>query len=257
MRRVRLVLCLLLPPALAVPAQAQKLQWSDVVYVPGRWQAGRLVSVPTTNPATDSLALVMRVDYFASAPRWRAEIRRSGDGRSFGEAEILLGDRATVLAVTQLGTTPLDQHALGRDTLVRAAAAVFDAAGRRQGAAAGRIVERAAAGAVRRVVFRRSVRSPTFSDDVLNPRGQTAGRQLLAGRLTQVGDQRSASVVATAGARGVDRVRTPRGEVAVTPDTMAVVRMERLAVGAVRLEEFLRTGGLGPYAAAQPEGPRP
>jgi hypothetical protein len=88
---------------------------------------------------------------------------------------------------------------------------------------------------------------------MLNPRNQTAGRQLIAGRLTAVGDQRSASVVATAGARGVDRVRTPRGEVAVTPDTMAVRRMEQLAVGAMRLEDFLRQGGLGPY---RPE-PRP
>ena len=62
-------------------------------------------------------------------------------------------------------------------------------------------------------------------------------------------------MVATAGARGVDRVSTPRGEVPVRPDSMAIVRMERFAVGAMRLEDFLRLGGLGPYRAA--EGQRP
>jgi hypothetical protein len=35
----------------------------------------------------------------------------------------------------------------------------------------------------------------------------------------------------------------------VTPDTAAVTRMDRFSVGTVALEEFLRAGGLGPYAA--------
>ncbi len=240
--------------ALAGPAVGQKLQWADVVYVPGAWQAGRLVPRSTTNTAADTLALVMRVDYFASAPRWRAEIRRSSDGVNFGEPTVLLGERTSASVVTQLGATPLDQHALGRDLLVRSAI-VFDANGRRTGVASGRIVDRAANGTVVRVAFRRSQRTANFSDDLLNPRGPSAGRQLIASRLTSVGDQRSASVVATAGARGVDRVRTPRGEVPVRPDSMAIVRMEHFSVGAMRLEDFLRQGGLGPYKPA--EGQRP
>lgn len=234
--------------AIAAPRlHAQKVQWSDVVYVPGRWQGGRLVPQTTRNQATDTLALVMRVDYFGHAPRWRAELRRSTDGRTFGEPSVLLGNGATVLVVTPLGTTPLAQHALGRDSLVRAAAAALDGAGRRTGVANGRFTEPGSGGAVLRVAFRRTARTAAFDDRLLDPRGASAASRLIAGRLTQVGDQRSASVVATAGARGVDRVRTPGGELAVTPDTMAVVRMERFAVGALRLEEFMRLGGLGPY----------
>jgi hypothetical protein len=49
----------------------------------------------------------------------------------------------------------------------------------------------------------------------------------------------------------VDRVQTPQGSVPVRPDTAAVSRMEHFAVGAVTLEDFLRAGGLGPYAPAR------
>jgi hypothetical protein len=199
--------------------------------------------------ATDTLALVMRVDYFANPPRWRAEIRRSSDGQTFGEPDVVLGggNAAAASVVTRLGATPLDRHALGRDSLIRAVAAVMGPTGRRQGAANGRLAERRADGSVFRVAFRRTARTAAFDDRLLDPRNTSAGAQLISSRLTSVGDQRSAGVVATAGARGVDRVRTPGGEVPVTPDTMAVVRMERFAVGAMRLEDFMRLGGLGPY----------
>jgi len=236
-------------PALAVLAAAaptgalaQRAQWTDVVYVPGQWSAGRVV------PRADSLALVMRVDYFSAPPRWRAEVRRTADGQTLGTPEILVGSGEQALVVTQLGTTPLDQHALGRDPLVRALV-VFDAGGRRTGAAGGRITDRAADGKVTRVVFRRAVRNPGFDTKLLDPGNRAGGRTLLASGISAVGDQRSASVVATAGARGVDRVKTPGGDVPVRPDTMAVVRMEHVSVGSVALEAFLRAGGLGPYAA--------
>lgn len=252
MRRVPLTCGLL--AVLAAPALGQRTQWSDVVYVPGRWQAGRLVRATTRNAATDTLALVMRVDYFASSPRWRAEIRRSTDGQSFGTPDVVFGNGATVEVQTPLGVTPLAQHALGRDSLAVAAVAVMDAAGRARGPASRRIAETAgAAGPVTRVIFRRPQRNPSFSAELLSPGRQAGGRVLLASGIQSVGDQRSASVVATAGARGVDRVRTPRGEVPVHPDTTAVSRMERFAVGAVRLEDFLRAGALGPYAPSRSE----
>jgi hypothetical protein len=238
-----------LVPALAIlggvapgRALAQRAQWTDVVYVPGRWAAGHIVAQP------DSLALVMRVDYFSVPPRWRAEVRRTGDGQTMGTPEILVGSGDQAVVVTQLGTTPLDQHVLGRDPLARALV-VFDAAGRRKGAASGRMAERAADGKVTRVVFRRAIRNPSFDTALLDPGNRAGGRTLLASGIAAVGDQRSASVVATAGARGVDRVKTPGGEVPVRPDTMAVVRMEHFAIGSVALEEFLRAGALGPYAA--------
>jgi hypothetical protein len=255
MRRTLAAAALLLA-ALAPGLAAQRTQWTDAVYVPGRWQAGRLLRVASRNGATDSLALVMRVDYFSNPPRWRAEVRRSADGRTFGAPEIIIGNGAAAQVVTQLGATPFEQHALARDTLVRAAVGALDASGRRRGAASGRIAEKLASGVVGRVVFRRAQRAPTFSDELLNPGGSAGGRALLASGIHQVGDQRSASVVATAGARGVDNVQTPRGNVPVHPDTMAVVRMERFSVGSLRLEEFLRAGHLGAYGSRE-GGPQP
>lgn len=246
---------LLLSAGLAVltagTAAAQKAQWTDVAYVPGRWAGGRLAAKASSNPQTDSLALVMRVDYFSRPPRWRAEIRRTSDGRTMGAPDILVGDGARVVVITALGSTPLDQHALGQDTLVKAVIAVFNADGRRQGPSNGRFADRAANGTVTRVAFRRAVRNASFADALLDPGAQAGGRNLLASGITAVGDQRRASVVATAGARGVDRVKTPGGDVPVKPDSAAIVRMERFTVGAVALEDFLRTGGLGPYAPAR------
>ncbi len=234
-------------------ARAQKTAWSDAVYVPGRWTAGRLVAAPTSNGATDALALVMRVDYFAKAPRFRMEVRRSADGQTFGDAQVLLGNGADVQVVTALGATPLARHALNTDTLVRAAIAVVSG-GRLQGTANGRAVERMADGSVGRVVFRRSQRSPAFDDAMLDPRNTSAGRQFLSRSIASVGDQRSTAVVATAGARGVDRVQTPHGSVPVTPDSLAIRRMEVFPVGAMTLEEFLRQGALGPYAVRADSG---
>jgi hypothetical protein len=245
----------LLLAAAAERAHAQKAQWTDAVYVPGRWTAGRLVPTPTANAQTDSLALVARVDFFSSPPRWRAEVRRSTNGEAFADQpDVLIGEGASVVVRTPLGATPLAQHALGRDALVRAALAVVDAGGRRVGAAAGRIVEKDAAGKVARVVFRRSVRGAAFDEALLNAGNPSASRSLLANNLRAVGDQRGASVVATAGARGVDRVTTPSGQVAVRPDSEAVRRMERYAIGAGALEDFLRRGRLGPYAARDSAG---
>lgn len=232
----------------AATAHAQKAQWTDVVYVPGSWAAGRLVQ-PAAGHRTDSLALVMSVAYFSAPPKWRAEISRTADGRTMGPPTVLIGEGAQAVVVTPLGTTPLAQHALGQDALVRAAV-VFDASGHRQGPASGRIVERLANGSVGRVVYRRAERSANFDLALLNPGGRSAGATMLASGIARVGDQRSASVVATAGARGVDNIKTPAGSVAVTPDTAAITRMDHYAVGTVALEEFLRAGGLGPYAVA-------
>ncbi len=240
----------------AARVEAQKLQWTDVVYVPGRWAGGKLAPKTTTDPRTDSLAMVMRVDYFSRAPKWRIEIRRSPDGRTLGAPDILIGDGARAVVVTPLGATPLEQHALGQDPLVKAAV-IFDQSGRAPGPANGRIAGRAPNGTVTRIVFRRSQRNPNFADALLDPGARSGGRNLLASGIAAVGDQRQASVVATAGARGVDRVKTPGGEVPVTPDSAAIQRMERFAVGAVALEDFMRTGSLGPYAVRDSTGRRP
>ncbi len=242
--RLGLVLAGLLA-GLAPGAAAQKARWTDAVFVPGYWAGGRLVQ-PAAGHGTDSLALVMSVAYFSAPPKWRAEISRTSDGRTMGAATVLVGQGAQALVVTRVGATPLEQHALGRDPLVRAAV-VFDSGGKRRGPAGGRIVERSAGG-VTRVVYRRAERNADFDMALLEPGGRSAVATLLASRSSRVGDQRSATVVATAGARGGDNIKTPGGNVAVRPDTAAVTRMDRYSVGTVALEEFLRAGGLGPYA---------
>jgi hypothetical protein len=62
--------------SLAVPASlgaqaAPKERWVDYVYVPGKWQGGRVVADRTPNNATDTLAVTARVDTYVRAPRWR------------------------------------------------------------------------------------------------------------------------------------------------------------------------------------------
>ncbi len=243
----RTVVTLLMLVALAGTARAQQSQWSDAVYVPGRWVGGHIATAPA-----ESLALLARVDYFSKPPKWRAEIRRSANGQSFADQpDVLIGEARSVVVLTQIGSTPLDQHALGRDSLARAVAAAFDATGRRGGAASGRIVQRDARSAIARVIYRRAVRG-AFNEALLNPGRATASRNLLASNISRVGDQRNAGVVATAGARGVDRVNTPKGSVPVTPDSSAIKRMETFAVGSLALEEFLRGGKLGAYRDSTP-----
>jgi hypothetical protein len=223
----------------AAEAGAQKVQWTDMVYVSGKWQAGKVVA-PAGN---DTLALVMRVDYFARAPRWRAEIRKTADGISFADPITIIGEKDKAVVLTPLGTTPLEKHALNRDSLVKAAI-VFDAKGERKGIANGVVRD------ATRVAFRRTAKVPTFDNADLDPKKQTASRQFISKGLVSVGNQRSASVVATAGARGVDKVKTPAGEITVTPDSIAVLRMDRMVIGAMKLEDFLRAGKLGPYKVA-------
>jgi hypothetical protein len=223
--------------ATAAEANAQKMQWTDVVYTPGRWQAGKIVA-PS---GTDTLALVMRVDYFAQPPRWRAEVRRTIDGVSFGEPVVLLGEKTRLFVATALGATPLANHALGKDALIGSAVMRFDAQGMRIGPANGVVRD------ATRIAFRRTAKTPTFDEAALDPGKATANRKIISQGLAAVGNQRSASVVATAGARGVDRVKTAKGEISVTPDALAVSRMEETSVNALRLEEFMRTGNLGLY----------
>jgi hypothetical protein len=69
-------------------------------------------------------------------------------------------------------------------------------------------------------------------------------------RFSAAGDPQ---VTAAAGARGVDRVRTAEGEVAVTPDPAAVAWMEGRQVAAGELESFKREAGLSPHDALPPE----
>jgi hypothetical protein len=222
-----------------------RLRWTDHVYQPGRWQRGQLVALNVTNPAAaDSLALVAQVDGYAKSPRWRAEVRRvGGDGR-LGEPTVLVGERNRVVVVTGVASAPLEQNAAKDDPLVQAVVAQFDAGGTLKQPGAGRIVQRAA-GQVARVLVRRPSVQTDFPDALLvMSRGRRTLNDLVQRGTGQVAANRTNSLAATAGARGVTQVQTPQGTIAVNPDPAAVAAMDQRATDAVALDAFIREGHL-------------
>ncbi|HEX6750493.1 MAG TPA: adenylate/guanylate cyclase domain-containing protein [Longimicrobium sp.] len=246
---------LLAAAPLTASAQA-KQRWTDDVYQPGRWQRGQLVAWSVTNPArADSLALVARVDGFAKAPRWRAEIRRVGADSHLSEPLILVGERNRVQVVTGVAAAPLEQNAAKDDPLVQAVVAQFDASGALKQPGAGRIVQRAE-GKVARVFARRPAVQADFPDALLAmSRGRRTINDMVQRTTGQVASNRTASLAPTAGTRGVAprTVQTPSGAVTVTPDAAAVAAMDQRAVDAVAVDAFTRDGRLGQSAPVKEE----
>ena len=243
--------------SLAAPAPvsaqaAQKERWIDYIYQPGRMQGGRLVEHRTTNPRTDTLAVVARVDTYVRAPRWRAELRRmAGDTAP----TILVGNGANVVVLTGVGSTPLAQHAAASDSLVQSVVRRFNA-GVPVRPQNNRFVDTGAGNRVQRVVIRFPQARATFADALL----ETGSARRLGGALAQLGVEslgqgRDQQAVASAGARGAVPVQTPEGELIVNPDTVGMQRIEARAPSFTALDEFMRAGGVGVYAQpARQEG---
>jgi adenylate cyclase len=231
------------------PVQAQdgrKERWVDYVYQPGRWEGSRLVTVATTNPLTDSLALVARVDTYAEAPRWRAEVQRMTPGDSTASLTVLVGNDSEVVVLTPLGSTPFAQHEASRDDLVLSVVSRFES-GRALRPQDGLFVDRMADQRVLRVVRRVPAARGEFGDELLQTgTGRIGGLAALG--IQSLAPGRSQAVVASAGPRGVARVRTVDGEIVVTPDTEAVNRMQQWAASYLDLDRFLRELALGIYA---------
>jgi adenylate cyclase len=228
-------------------AAAQKARWTDLVYRPGAWEGGRLVTTPTTDQAVGDLALAAIVEIYAAPPRWRAEIRRvEGGGRDLApEPVVLVTDGPEVRVLTSLGSTPLAEHAAGQDAIVRAVVAGFGSDGRIRGASSGRIVQTEPSGNVSWVLVRRPAARSDFGDELLvSGTAGRLGRSLARFGVHAAGGERRADVVASAGARGVARVRTVDGEIEVMPDTAAVERLGRVEIDLIDLERFWREGGL-------------
>jgi adenylate cyclase len=231
-----------------LPASAQdKERWVDHVYVPGRWNGRELVAFNTTNPRTDTLALVARVDTYVRAPRWRAEIRRMVPGDSVPDVTVLVADGAEVVVLTPVGSTPLAQHQAASDALVQSVVARFPA-GRPARPEEGRFVDRGDGNRVARIVLRYEQTRGDFADQLLD--AATPGRAL---GLAMLGVQtlapgRNQEVVASAGPRGVARVRTVDGEITINPDPAAVARMRERSASYLDLDTFLRELQLGVYA---------
>jgi adenylate cyclase len=232
------------PAAGQAPAENGKARWTDWVYRPGAWQGARVQELVTSDAATDSLALVARVEFFAAAPRWRAEFREVVTPDSMAPAVVLVADGDERVILTRLGSTALDQHAAATDPIVQA---ILDrvTAGRPTPVGPARIVQTDEAGRVRYVIVRKPAARVDFEDSLL--RTGTAGRlgrSMARLGMHAIGGERDQEVVASAGARGVAKVQTVDGEITVMPDTAAVLRMQRVEIGIITLDRFLRDGGI-------------
>ncbi|HEV7589827.1 MAG TPA: adenylate/guanylate cyclase domain-containing protein [Longimicrobium sp.] len=235
-------------------AQA-KQRWTDRVYQPGAWRGGQVAPWATTNPATDTLALVAQVDGYAKAPRWRAEIRRIGADQRLSEPLVLVAERGRVTVVTGVASADLAQNAAKDDPLVQAVVAQFDAAGALKQPGPGRIVVRAADRKVTRVINRRPSVQTDFPDGLLAmSRGRRTLSNLVQRGTGRVADNRSQSLAMTAGTRGVTRnVETPSGRITVTANEAAVAAMDARAVDAVAVDAFVRGGRLEQPAPVKEE----
>lgn len=232
-------------PAEAGAQDADRMRWSDRVYVPGAWRAGTLDARVTPRVDPDSVALVALAEGFARLPRWRIEFQRVEGGRELSEPSILVGDGDRVWVLTVLGSTPLEEHVLRDDELARfLIGSVPDAQGASPPGAAVWIEDEGAEGVVRAIRRVALVRTD-FSDDLLSTgRAGRLARGLLRASAEDIGDQRDREVVAAAGSRGV-RVRTVDGEVVLVPDIRAILQLEARTLDLLELDRFLRAGGLG------------
>jgi adenylate cyclase len=237
-------------------AQA-KQRWTDRVYQPGAWRGGQVAPWATTNPATDTLALVAQVDGYAKAPRWRAEIRRIGADQRLGEPLVLVAERNRVTVVTGVASADLAQNAAKDDPLVKAVVAQFDAAGALKQPGVGRIVVRDADRKVARVFVRRPLLQTDFPDGLLAmSRGRRTLSDLVQRGTGQVADNRSQGLAMTAGTRGVGptrNVETPSGRITVTANVEAVAAMDARTVDAVAVDAFVRGGRLEQSAPVKEE----
>ena len=155
---------------------------------------------------------------------------------------VVIKDGAQPVVLTELGSTALTAHAAWGDAAVRQLVEGFAADGRPvRPAGAGRIERRAANGRVELIVLRRPAARADFADNLLSAgTAGRLGRSLGRIGIQAVGGERRTDVVASAGARGVARVRTPGGEVVIDPDTAAIRALDALEVDLLELDEFIR-----------------
>jgi adenylate cyclase len=241
--------------AAAVPLAAQgggKERWVDNVYQPGRWSGRQLVPHATTNPATDTLALVARVDAYVRQPRWRAEVRRMTPGDSTAQLTVLVGDGADVVVLTAVGSTPFAQHQASSDELILSVVQRFEGGRPARPQEGGRFVERGANNNVTRVVTRSTQARGDFADALLETSTGSRALGLAVLGVQTLAPGRNQEIVASAGPRGAARVRTASGEIVVTPDAAAVTTMRQRSVEYFDLDAFLKELRLGVYR--QPAG---
>lgn len=189
-----------------------------------------------------------RVTVLQERKKERIEIAKVQDG-ALGAPVVVVGDGKAYWLVTRVGATPLAESAVAEDPLVRLVLASPPGA-----APPHRTVE-APGGGVRAVALRHpgpvdfdAARAFAVRETALGGGGLAEGLS----SFSAAGDQR---VVAAAGARGVDQVRTANGTVSVTPDPGAVAWMDSVAVDPMELEAFRREGRLPPWQSMPEAAP--
>lgn len=190
-----------------------------------------------TDPANTRFA--GRVHVYQQAPKERLEIHRVVDGE-FADPVVVVLDGNRYLLVTPVGASPFLESDPSRDPLVR-----MILAGPPASAPPHRTIP--ADGGFAAVVLRHG-EARTFDSKkafaIELPRG---GAGLMSG-LSSFSAAGDTEVVASAGARGVDRVRTATGTISVVPDEEAVEWMESTtAVPVAELERFRWEARLAPY----------
>lgn len=181
-----------------------------------------------------------RVRVYQERPRERIEIFEV-EGGELGDPVVVVGDGERYWLVTPVGATPLLETEPAADPFVR-----MVLAGPAGEAEPHRTVP--AEGGIAAVVLRHSLAGEFDDEEAFAlelPRGGSGVLETTVSSFSAAGDP---EVVASAGARGVDRVRTASGTITVTPDAEAVAWMEEeLAVPTLELERFRREARLAPY----------
>jgi hypothetical protein len=189
-------------------------------------------------------------ELYSAPPRWRAEIRRVTGGAQLSEPIVLVGNGAAVRVLTALGSTPFAEHEAAKERVASLVLGLFDPQGRPIEPTRTRLVDRRANGEVEWVTLRTAAARPDVPDRLFaTGSAGVLGRRVARLGIHAVGGERSQEVVASAGARGVARVRTVDGEITVQPDTAAVKRLVARDVAVIELDAFMRAGGVGPYGA--------
>ena len=195
--------------------------------------------------ATGGSQFAGRATFYQDGPRERIEVRPVRDG-ALEEPVVVVSNGRSYHLVTKVGSTPLAESAPAADPLLR-----LVLAGPPGEAPQHRTVALPEGG---EAVVLRSVLDPDFdAGQAFRLRLPQVGGGLLKTGLSQFSAAQNTQLTASAGARGVDQVRTADGSISVTPDPEAVRRMEAQTVSEVELEGFKLEAGLAPYDAL-PDG---
>ncbi|MGH7571500.1 MAG: hypothetical protein ACREMK_06620 [Gemmatimonadota bacterium] len=230
--------------ALATPAVAQQ----DL----GALLAGRQEAVPRGRHAFQETWLLRaggadagpnefagRATFYQDGPRERIEIRGVEDG-TLEDPIVVVSNGRSYHLVTRVGSTPLVESAPADDPLLR-----LVLAGPPGDAPQHRTVP--VPGGGQATVLRNAIEPDFDSGDAFQLRLPQVGGGLLKSGLSQFSAAQNTQLTASAGARGVDQIRTANGSISVTPDPDAVRWMDAQAVSEVELEGFKLEVGLAPY----------